>query len=342
MSLIFVSAGAGPLSGSGRLSTALRSFLDRPACAAWPAPGSSPRPRQEVFAAFGPEADMQLFGRGLRRRLPSMLGGDQARMRMVYSLMFSLRGAPVLFYGEEIGMAENLEIEGRMSVRSPMQWSGEANAGFSTAAKEKLRRPVVSGDDYGPSAVNVADQRRDSDSMLNWMERLIRTRKECPEIGWGTSQLLDAGAPSLFAQRFDWGDRTTILLHNLAGKREHARLCFDRCEDWAHLHDLLGDRDPQLLQDKRLSSISRPMAIAGFASTAKASSSCRSHHSLAAQTDFSGTVASPRSGQILQSTSIKTCVVRKSLKSRRRGFDHSSSLSAKTLRATLSVLDNRA
>ena len=208
--------------------------------------------RQEVFAAFGPEADMQLFGRGLRRRLPSMLGGDQARMRMVYSLMFSLPGAPVLFYGEEIGMAENLEIKGRMSVRSPMQWSSEANAGFSTATQKKLRRPVVSGDDYGPSAVNVADQRREGDSLLNWMERLIRTRKECPEIGWGTSQLLDAGASSLFALRFDWSDRTTVVLHNLAGKRQQARLGFDRCEDWEHLHDLLGDRDPEVLQDKRL------------------------------------------------------------------------------------------
>ena len=77
---------------------------------------------------------MQLFGRGLRRRLPTMLGGDQARIRMVYSLMFSLPGAPVLFYGEEIGMAENLAIAGRQSVRSPMQWSDEENGGFSTAA----------------------------------------------------------------------------------------------------------------------------------------------------------------------------------------------------------------
>jgi maltose alpha-D-glucosyltransferase/alpha-amylase len=170
---------------------------------------------------------------------------------MVYSLMFALPGAPVLFYGEEIGMAENLEIEGRLSVRSPMQWSGEANAGFSTAAKKKLRRPVVSGE-YGPSAVNVADQRRKPDSLLNWMERLIRTRKECPEIGWGTSRLLDAGAASLFAQRFDWGGRTMVVLHNLAGKRQRARLAFDRCEDWEHLHDLLGGDDPELLPDKRL------------------------------------------------------------------------------------------
>ena len=79
------------------------------------------------------------------------------------------------------------------------------------------------------------------------MERFIRTRKECPEIGWGTCELLDAGAPSLFAQRFDWDDRTTILLHNLAGKRQQARLAFDRCEDWEHLHDLLGGGDAELL-----------------------------------------------------------------------------------------------
>ena len=75
--------------------------------------------RQEVFEAFGPDPDMQLFGRGLRRRLPTMLDGDPQRIRMVYSLLFSLPGTPVLFYGEEIGMGENLEIEGRQSVRSP-------------------------------------------------------------------------------------------------------------------------------------------------------------------------------------------------------------------------------
>ena len=88
--------------------------------------------RQEVFDAFGPDPDMQLFGRGLRRRLPTMLDGDQQRIRMVYSLMFSLPGTPVLFYGEEIGMGENLEIEGRVAVRSPMQWTDEPNAGLLT------------------------------------------------------------------------------------------------------------------------------------------------------------------------------------------------------------------
>ncbi len=96
--------------------------------------------REEVFAAFGPDPDEQLYGRGLRRRLATLLGGDQDRIRMVYSLLFSLPGTPVLFYGEEIGMAENLELEGRLSVRSPMRWSGERHAGFSTAPRGREAR----------------------------------------------------------------------------------------------------------------------------------------------------------------------------------------------------------
>ena len=129
---------------------------------------------------------MQLFGRGLRRRLPPMLDGDPARIRLVYSLLFSLPGTPVLFYGEEIGMGENLAVPGRLSVRTPMQWADERNAGFSTATPSRLARPVVEGR-FGPMAVNAADQRRDPDSLLNWMERLIRRRRECPEFGWGTA-----------------------------------------------------------------------------------------------------------------------------------------------------------
>ena len=101
--------------------------------------------RQEVFDAFGPDPDMQLYGRGLRRRLPSMLGGDERRMKMAYSLAFSLPGTPVLFYGEEIGMAENLDIPGRLAVRSPMQWTGGPNGGFSRATKRRLTRPLPDG-----------------------------------------------------------------------------------------------------------------------------------------------------------------------------------------------------
>src|SRR4051794_40368601 len=94
--------------------------------------------RAEVFAAFGPEERMQVYGRGLRRRLPPMLDGDPRRVRMVYSLLFSLPGTPVLFYGEEIGMGEELSAEGRLAVRTPMQWTAGPNGGFSRAPARRL------------------------------------------------------------------------------------------------------------------------------------------------------------------------------------------------------------
>ena len=105
----------------------------------------SDKEREEVFAAFGPDPEMQLYGRGLRRRLPPMLDGDPRRLRMVYSLLFSLPGTPVLFYGEEIGMGENLDIAGRLAVRTPMQWTDGRNGGFSDAAPSRLRRPADRG-----------------------------------------------------------------------------------------------------------------------------------------------------------------------------------------------------
>ena len=178
--------------------------------------------RQEVFDAFGPEKELQLYGRGIRRRLPTMLGGDESRIRLVYSLAFSLPGTPVLFYGEEIGMAENLAIEGRYSVRAPMQWSGESQAGFTTA--EQTVRPVVAEGPFGYREVNVTVQRRDPESLLNWMERLIRRRRECPELGWGESTQLDSGDAAVLAQRSDWEGSTVVAVHNLAGREARARL----------------------------------------------------------------------------------------------------------------------
>ncbi|WP_309085011.1 alpha-amylase family protein [Chelativorans sp.] len=174
--------------------------------------------RQEVFRALGPREEMQLFGRGLRRRLPTMLDGDQARIRMVYSLIFALPGAPVLFYGEEIGMAENLDIPGRMSVRAPMQWSDGPSAGFSSAQPEKICRPIVEGKRWGPAAVNVAAQQRERDSLLNWMEQLIRKRREMPEIVFGSWSLVAVPEPSILALRYDWGSRSALVIHNLGEK----------------------------------------------------------------------------------------------------------------------------
>jgi glycosidase len=170
--------------------------------------------RQEVFDAFGPEPDMQLYGRGLRRRLPSMLGGDQRRMRMAYSLAFSLPGTPVLFYGEEIGMAENLDIPGRFAVRTPMQWTAGDNGGFSKAQKRRLTRPLPDGL-YGPDRVNAADQRHDHRSFWWFMRNLIYTYRQQPEIGWSTADVLMQPNPAVLAhvcrEKSGWA---MVALHN--------------------------------------------------------------------------------------------------------------------------------
>lgn len=170
--------------------------------------------RQEVFDAFGPEPGMQLYGRGLRRRLPAMLGGDERRMKMAYSLAFSLPGTPVLFYGEEIGMAENLDIEGRLAVRSPMQWTGGPQGGFSRAPKRRLTRPLPDGL-YGPDRVNAADQRRDHGSFWWFMRNLVYTYREQPEIGWSTVEILEQPHPAVLAhvcrEESGWA---MVALHN--------------------------------------------------------------------------------------------------------------------------------
>jgi trehalose synthase len=197
--------------------------------------------RQEVFEAFGSRPELQLYGRGLRRRLPTMLAGDERRIRMVYSLAFSLPGTPVLFYGEEIGMAENLAIEGRYSVRAPMQWSPDPQAGFTTAPD--ACRPILDQGPFGFRAVNVARQRRDPGSLLNWMERLIRRRRECPEFGWGEWTLLDAGDDAVLAQRSEWDGSTVVAVHNLSGRETHASLELDG--DGA-LVDLFENEDHEL------------------------------------------------------------------------------------------------
>ncbi|UGS38496.1 Trehalose synthase/amylase TreS [Capillimicrobium parvum] len=195
--------------------------------------------RAEVFDAFGPDPDVQLYGRGLRKRLPTMVGGDERRIRMMYSLAFALPGTPVLFYGEEIGMAENLDIPGRYSVRAPMQWSAERHGGFSTVDDAaRLCRPVVDADGWTPERVNVAAQRREHDSLLTWMERLIRRRRECPELGWGRCTPLDSGHPAVFAHRADWEDGTVVALHSFADQRVEARVELERGIE--EMVDLLG------------------------------------------------------------------------------------------------------
>jgi maltose alpha-D-glucosyltransferase/alpha-amylase len=171
------------------------------------------RQRQAVFAAFGPDPKDQLYQRGVRRRLAPMLGGDRRRIELAYSLMFTLPGTPVIRYGDELGMGDNLDLLERACCRTPMQWSTEPHGGFTKNNKPAV--PVISDGPYGFRQVNAAEQRRDPNSLLNWTERIIRMRKEVPEIGWGDFAVLDSGDRSVLALRYDWRNNSALFLHNL-------------------------------------------------------------------------------------------------------------------------------
>ena len=170
--------------------------------------------RQEVFAAFGPDAHMQLYKRGIRRRLAPMLQGDRRRLELAYSLMMTLPGTPVIRYGDEIGMGDDLDLPERNCARTPMQWSTEPHGGFTRNNKPIL--PVITGGPYGFEHVNVADQKRDPNSLMDWTERIIRMRKEIPEIGWGDFEIVTTGTPAVLAIRYDWRNNSVLFLHNLS------------------------------------------------------------------------------------------------------------------------------
>ena len=172
--------------------------------------------RQTVFAAFGPEPEMQLYDRGIRRRLAPMFDGDQRRLELAYSLMFTLPGTPVIRYGDEIGMGDDLKLPERNCARTPMQWSNEPQGGFTKSDKPVL--PVISGGPYGYEHINAAIQRRHPESLLNWTERIIRMRKEVPEIGWGDFAAIPTRDPAVLVLRYDWRNNSVLFVHNLDAK----------------------------------------------------------------------------------------------------------------------------
>ncbi len=172
--------------------------------------------RGEVVKAFAPKPDMLIYQRGIRRRLAPMLKHDRRHMELAYSLQFTMPGTPVLRYGEEIGMAEDLSLQGRDAIRTPMQWQDGKNAGFSTTTETPLVRPVLGKGRAGFRTTNVRDQQVDRASLLSWFELLIRTLRECPEIGVGTVSVVDVPLPpTVLAHRFDAPEGSILLLHNL-------------------------------------------------------------------------------------------------------------------------------
>ncbi|MFL9500022.1 alpha-amylase family protein [Rhodopseudomonas palustris] len=235
---------------TGPLAKALAATKPRPATAQW---GLFLRNHDEldlgrltkaqqriVFEKFGPDKTMQLYDRGIRRRLAPMLGGDQRRLELAYSLMMTLPGTPVIRYGDEIAMGDNLALPERRCARTPMQWSTEPHGGFTKSDKPEI--PVIDHGAYGFEHVNVAQQRRDPDSMLNWTERIIRMRKEVPEIGWGDFKVIIARDPAVLILRYDWRNNSVLFVHNLDEQPREVSFAVGLPDDAGDtLIDLLGD-----------------------------------------------------------------------------------------------------
>lgn len=183
----------------------------------------TPEERQFMWDFYAPEPRMRL-NLGIRRRLAPLLNNDRAAIEVANSILLTFIGSPVLYYGDEIGMGDNIWLNDRDGVRTPMQWNDGPNAGFSTAPAEALFLPVIDDPVYGYKVVNVAAQEADPNSLLNRMRYLLRVRKQHPVFGRGKLTLLNAQPQSVLVYRRDYAGATYVIVNNLAPEAVNAML----------------------------------------------------------------------------------------------------------------------
>jgi maltose alpha-D-glucosyltransferase/alpha-amylase len=161
---------------------------------------------------------------GIRRRLAPLMEGDRRRIELMAGLLMSLPGSPILYYGDEIGMGDNVYLGDRNSVRTPMQWNAGFNAGFSTVDPEGLWLPLISNALYGYQAVNVDSQTRNATSLLNWTRRLIEVRRSTTVFGRGSIEVLHPANHRVLAFTRTLGRETVLAVNNLAGSAQAVEL----------------------------------------------------------------------------------------------------------------------
>jgi maltose alpha-D-glucosyltransferase/alpha-amylase len=167
------------------------------------------------FYAADPRYRLNL---GIRRRLAPLMGNDRRRIELMNSMLFTLPGAPVLYYGDEIGMGDDITLFDRNGVRTPMQWSGEENAGFSTAPGDRLYAPVINDPEYGYRTVNVLAQQADPNSLLHILRNMILARKRLPVLAKGWLEWLDDLPKELLCFWRRDSEQQVLALHNLADR----------------------------------------------------------------------------------------------------------------------------
>ncbi len=208
--------------------------------------------RQFMWEQYAPEPRMRL-NLGIRRRLAPLLDNDRRRIELLNAILFSMKGSPILYYGDEIGMGDNIWLPDRDGVRTPMQWSDEPNAGFSDAPSDKLYVPVIDDEVYGYRRVNVAAQQADPRSLLNWVKGLIRTRKTYPVFGQGDLRFLLPDNEGILAYLRSYEGQTVLVLANLLDSTQELAL---------DLADYAGSTPLCILSGERLAPVAaEPYAV---------------------------------------------------------------------------------
>jgi len=179
--------------------------------------------REFMWDFYAPEPRMRL-NRGIRRRLAPLLGNDLSRIQVAHSILLTFIGSPFLYYGDEIGMGDNIWLDDRDGVRTPMQWDDGPNAGFSTAPQHALTDPVIEDAVYGYQRVNVQAQDADPDSLLNWIRAVLQVRKQHRAFGRGTLHLLAPHNPAVLAYIRSYEDERILVINNLSAKPQDAVL----------------------------------------------------------------------------------------------------------------------
>ncbi len=179
--------------------------------------------RQWMWEQYAPDPRMRL-NLGIRRRLAPLLDNDRRKIELAYSLLFTLPGSPVIYYGDEIGMGDNIWLDDRSGVRTPLQWNSGINAGFSTAPAEKLYAPLIDDGEFSYQRINVSMQDKDPNSLLNWIRQHLQLRKQYPVFGRGKLQILSTNNESVLAYLRQYEDQTLLIINNLSSEARQFHL----------------------------------------------------------------------------------------------------------------------
>jgi maltose alpha-D-glucosyltransferase / alpha-amylase len=179
--------------------------------------------RQWMWEQYAPEPRMRL-NLGIRRRLAPLLDNDRRKIELANSILFTLPGSPIIYYGDEIAMGDRIELPDRHGVRTPMQWDSSPSAGFSEGDPETFYNPLVNSDEYNPAVVNVEAQRNDPNSVLNGMRHMVQIRKRSKALGRGSHRFLHVENPAILAILREHEEEAVLAIHNLSEQPQDIQL----------------------------------------------------------------------------------------------------------------------